>query len=72
MPKFFQDVATGRKRFEVRKNDRGFQVGDHLLLREYSNPRYTGRMVLVEVGYMTTFGQQEGWVVMGIERIPRQ
>jgi len=31
----FADVVEGRKRFEWRKDDRGFEVGDTLLLREW-------------------------------------
>jgi len=33
---YWSDVASGAKTFEVRKNDRGFSVGDTLLLRRYS------------------------------------
>jgi len=32
---YFTDVAVGRKTFEVRKNDRGFRVGDVLVLEEW-------------------------------------
>ncbi|MCX7610250.1 MAG: DUF3850 domain-containing protein [Ignavibacterium sp.] len=31
-PEFFKEVCSGKKTFEIRKNDRGFQVGDILLL----------------------------------------
>lgn len=31
-PEFFQAVVTGKKRFEFRKDDRGFAVGDFVLL----------------------------------------
>lgn len=46
-PQYFCRVADGSKTFEVRKNDRGFQQGDEVLLREW-NPKteltdaYTG------------------------------
>jgi hypothetical protein len=34
-PEFFDAVARCEKRFEVRKNDRGFQRGDTLVLRRW-------------------------------------
>lgn len=39
-PQVFDDVAEGRKSFEIRKDDRGFEVGDVLKLRK---TRYTGQ-----------------------------
>ena len=32
-PKYFEDVISGKKTFEVRKNDRKFNIGDILILR---------------------------------------
>jgi hypothetical protein len=34
-PQYFARVADGSKTFEVRKNDRGFQPNDEVLLREF-------------------------------------
>lgn len=34
-PQYYCRVADGSKTFEVRKNDRGFQPGDTVVLREY-------------------------------------
>lgn len=34
-PDYFARLADGSKTFEVRKDDRGFQAGDELLLREW-------------------------------------
>lgn len=35
IPPYFDEVASGRKTFEVRKNDRAYQRGDILELREW-------------------------------------
>lgn len=33
LPKYFSEVYSGNKTFEVRKNDRNFKVGDMLILK---------------------------------------
>lgn len=33
-PEFFEQTRNGRKKFELRRNDRAYQVGDQLLLKE--------------------------------------
>lgn len=35
-PQFFAKLASGEKTFEVRKNDRDYEVGDELHLREFT------------------------------------
>jgi len=37
-PQYYCRVVDGSKTFEVRKNDRGFQPGDEVTLREW-NPK---------------------------------
>lgn len=37
-PRFFEAIKTGRKTFEVRKDDRGFMPGHTLKLREWVPP----------------------------------
>ena len=34
-PNEFKDTCSGKKTFEVRKNDRCFKIGDMLILREF-------------------------------------
>jgi len=67
LPEYFRDVVAGRKRFEIRRDDRGIMEGDSLTLREFDGLNYTGRRVGVVVSYRTTFEQKPGFVVFGIE-----
>ena len=73
-PPFWRDVVDEAKTFEIRKNDRGYQVGDVLVLNEFVRDvlggRYTGASVRVRVNYMISggFGLETDYVVMGIKR----
>jgi hypothetical protein len=60
-PEFFEPVYTGRKNFELRKNDRHFQVGDVIRLREWrpteshdwlTKGEYTGRECNRRISYI--------------------
>ena len=42
-PQYFQPVLNGRMRCQLRRADRDFKVGDHLLLQEWMPPMYPGR-----------------------------
>lgn len=68
--KYFNDVVTERKKFEVRKNDRDYQVNDILSLNEYDKDKkiYAGRHISAKVLYIlddSTF-LKEGYVVLSI------
>jgi hypothetical protein len=75
-PGYFDAIDAGEKPFEVRKNDRGYQVGDKLRLREYAPgpDEYTGREIERTVSYLISgdtvegyaFGLRTGFVVMGL------
>lgn len=65
--KFYEAVRTWKKNFEIRKNDRDFQVGDLVVLEEIDKDgRHTGRGLTRKIMYITSFHQQEGFVVMGM------
>ena len=66
LPQFFDEIITEMKRFEIRKNDRNFQKGDMLLLREWNGESYTGHTQYARVTYLTDFEQKPGFVVMSI------
>lgn len=71
---FFRDVKEGKKLWELRYNDRDYQVGDQLLLKEYvaSEHRFTGDELLVDVVYIyeaaegDPYGLPPDWCVMSI------
>lgn len=48
---YFDDVCSGKKSFEFRKNDRNYKVGDILEMTEFKDGKNTGRMVRVIVTY---------------------
>ena len=72
-PERFSDVISGKKLFEVRKNDRDYKVGDLLALNEYDpeTKSYTGASCLVYVDYILDNPEycKEGYVVMSIKPV---
>jgi hypothetical protein len=67
---FYQAVENGKKSFEVRFNDRDFQVGDILHLKEFVPPStYTGREIHKEVIYILDDPNycKDGFVVLGLK-----
>jgi ASC-1-like (ASCH) protein len=72
LPEYFEEVVKGNKTFEVRKNDRGFKVGEILILAEYCTTMqsFTGRVIEKKVTYILeggSFGVEKGFVVMGLQ-----
>lgn len=67
----FANVASGVKRAEIRRDDRGFAVGDVLILREYdpASCSYSGREVEVRVTHVLSGfeGLAAGYVSLSIE-----
>ena len=81
-PQYFSMVFAGSKKFEVRKNDRNYQLGDELLLKEFvpkgfyedglNDEQYTGRILHRRIDYILKggqFGIEEGYCVMSLSRI---
>lgn len=70
---FYQDVWDGKKRFEIRKNDRDFKVGDILLLREYEffTGNYTERWAKFSIEFMLDggFGLENGFCVLSLSNL---
>ena len=70
LPKYFDAVAHDVKTFEIRRNDRGYRVGDILVLQEFENGEYTGQVLIRRVCYMVDNPAycKEGFVVLGLSR----
>lgn len=63
---FFEDACSNIKSFELRKNDRGYKVGDILEMMEFDDGRNTGRMVRKLVTYILEdyTGLDDGYCIM--------
>jgi ASC-1-like (ASCH) protein len=74
MPEYFEAVALGNKTFEVRKDDRKYNVGDTLVLQEYSGHSLTGREVTVMVTYILRDRNycKDGFCIIGIKITQQQ
>ena len=68
---FFEDVRLGRKSFELRKNDRDYQIGDILELREMDNGEPTGRVIEKEITYILEgfAGLKEDYCILALADI---
>lgn len=77
LPPFFVAVSRGEKTFELRKNDRDFQAGDIVLLKEYSkkSEAYTGRLISAEIGFVykgQDYGLKDGYCVFSLLHVKRE
>ncbi len=73
-PEYFEKLIDGTKTFEIRKNDRDFQVGDELEIYLWDNgclgPKGQPSVVrLVNyIMYGPAFGLNAGWCIMSLIR----
>jgi ASC-1-like (ASCH) protein len=56
-PKYFEQVRSGKKRFELRLADFKIRKGDCLILKEWDpkKKKYTGRKIKNKVDYVLKF-----------------
>lgn len=70
---YFEPVASGKKKCEVRFNDRNFKVGDVVTFREGQHSDgefiYTGRNVSARISYINDFGLQDGYVNLSLDEV---
>lgn len=66
LPEYFQDIVDGKKKYELRLNDFDINVGDTLILEEWTsadpeNRQATGRKLEKIVSYLKKFKLQDLW-----------
>jgi hypothetical protein len=63
-PDYFKALITGLKPWEARENDRDYRVDDTMVLREWDPRfrRYTGRMAVATITYVTSLPMGGPWV----------
>lgn len=73
LPCYYNEVLKGNKAFEYRKDDRGFKVGDLIILNEWNND-FTGRSILVEITYILkdVMNLPKDYVILSIRKISKE
>lgn len=72
-PPYFEAILRGEKPWEVRRDDRGFNRGDKVILKAYGKDKYGAYNYLSNLEYLTPCFRSEaliitadiGWVLTG-------
>ena len=75
-PQFWDDLASGVRAFDIRFNDRGYTVGDFVVLHEWdpATSTYTGREETRQITYVLRALEcparaiTEGYVAIGYKQ----
>lgn len=65
-PRYFDEVLSGDKPFEIRYNDREYKQGHIVVLHEWDGQSYTGNRIQATIGTVCDYYQRKGWVVFGL------
>jgi hypothetical protein len=65
---YYIPILSGSKTFEIRKNDRDYQVGDTVVLEVFEKGSYKREFSPIRrtIKYMTDYQQRKGYVVFSI------
>lgn len=73
---YFKVSWAGYKPFEIRLNDRNFQLHDEIILQEITGPctgyDYTGREIIGFITYLTDYEQKPGYIVFAYREAGRR
>ena len=74
LPEYFEQVDLGMKTFELRRDDRDYEVGDQLLLQEFDGENHTGRWCTRYISYILRdcpeYGLMDGFCILGLSEVP--
>ena len=74
-PVYYDAVMSGKKRFELRQNDRNFKIGDDLLLKEWDpeTKDFTGSVFRARITYLLVgpaFGLESDHAILSFRKLP--
>ena len=73
LPEHFRAVWDREKKAELRKDDRGYAVGDQLALREWDGEKYTGSCIVVTVTHILRncpeYGLADGYCILSFKEV---
>ncbi len=69
LPEYFNAVANGTKKFEIREDEDDLQIGDVIILKEWDGEKYTGGEIGKSIDYVLRnvpeYGLMPGYVILG-------
>lgn len=69
LPKYFDAVISGKKKFEIRKDEDELQIGDAVILKEWDGEKYSGRETGRRIEYILRdapeYGLMPGYMIFG-------
>lgn len=71
-PEYYYVVASGKKNFEIRQNDRRYRVGDIVRMKQWDEKDgYDFDLPVLErqITYVTDYAQKHGYVVFGMKPV---
>jgi hypothetical protein len=60
---YYDAIIAGKKNFEIRYNDRGYQAGDNVV---FYIPHTSMKEISATIGYVTAYQQKENFVVFSL------
>ena len=72
---YYDAVREGRKTFEIRSNDRGYQAGDIVVmipLTDIKTTDITLPKLEATIGYVTAYQQKDGYVAFSLVNVKEQ